>query len=70
VINVTQDLSRFENPIHRGMNALALLKQSGVPVIGVVYPEAVEWGSLTVSAPDLVDGTVTWSWSERAGRST
>lgn len=63
MINVTQDPSRFESPIHRGMNALALLVQSGVPVVGVLFPESVEWGSLTVSAPDLVEGTVVWTWT-------
>lgn len=66
VIKVTQDLSRFDNPIHRGMNALALLQQAGVPVIGTIYPEAVESGTLAVSAPDLADGTVVWSWAPDA----
>lgn len=62
MISVTQDPTRFENPIHRGMDALARLKSAGVPVIGVIYPEAVESGTLSVSAPDLVDGNVTWVW--------
>lgn len=62
-IIVVIDPSRFDNPIHRGIDTLRRLQQAGVPVIGVTYPEAVEDGVLMINAPDLGTGEVTYSWT-------
>lgn len=62
MITVVIDPTKFDNPVLRGLDTLARLRDRGVPVIGVLWPEAVESGKLTVSEPDLADGTVRYSW--------
>lgn len=66
MITTTLDPARFDNPIHSGMHVLGKLREAGIPAIGVLYPVGVEWGALTLSAPDLADGSVTYSWAEEA----
>jgi len=65
-VTITVDPSRFENPIHRGMDALRQLKERGVPVIGCLFPESVEHGTLTIGSADLVSGEVSYSWQPDA----
>lgn len=60
---VTVNPARFDNPIHRGMDALSKLKDAGVPVVGCLFPEGVTYGTLTVGAADLDSGEITYSWN-------
>lgn len=60
--SITVPLDKFNNPIHRGLYILAELREIGVPVIGVLYPEGVEYGKLIVGEPDMMSGEVTWTW--------
>jgi hypothetical protein len=53
---------KYENPIHQGMFVLQRLRDAGVPVLGHLWPMGVESGVLSVGAPDLADGVVTYTW--------
>lgn len=53
-----------ENPVLSGLYVLRRLRAAGVPVIGVLWPMAVESGALSVESPDLADGSVVWRWSD------
>jgi hypothetical protein len=46
-----------------GVFILKELKSLGVPVVGALWPQHVESGTLTVEAPDLADGRVRWTWT-------
>ena len=61
---VAIDPTRFDNPIHQGLDTLARLREAGIPATGVLYVAGVERGSLTISEPDIVDGEVTYSWCD------
>lgn len=60
---VTVQPDKFENPVLFGLHVLTKLRDAGVPAIGVLWPAGVESGTLSVEPPDLVDGSVTWSWA-------
>lgn len=62
-ITVITHPERFENVVHRGLHTLEALREAGVPVLGTLWPEAVESGNLTVGEPDMTDGSVTWEWT-------
>lgn len=46
---ITKDtIEKFEqNPIHIGMNVIALLQRHGVPIVGALWPMGVTSGVLT-----------------------
>jgi hypothetical protein len=60
------DRNRFENCIHRGMDALKQLKDAGVPVVGTLFPEGVTYGTLKIGAVDLDTGEITYAWESDA----
>lgn len=62
MIAVCIDPAKFDNPVHRGINTLERLKIAGVPVIGVIFPESVEYGTLVIGVPDLATGEVVYTW--------
>ncbi len=63
-VTVTVDPSRFDgNPVHLGLHLLNNLRDSGVPVVGVLWPVGVESGTLTVGEVDMCDGTIEWTWA-------
>lgn len=64
MITLTVDPARFENPVHRGLRTLEELRARGVPAIGVLFVEGVESGTLSISAPDLGSGEITYSWTD------
>ncbi len=64
MINLTLDTTRLsDNPVHRGMNVLDQMRRAGIPATGVLYPEGVESGVLSISAPDLCTGEVLVTWA-------
>jgi len=57
-------LDKFDNPVTRGMHILNALRGAGVPVVGTLWPEGVESGSLSVDLDDLAfDGRV-YKWTK------
>jgi hypothetical protein len=60
--SITVDPTQFDNPVLRGLKTLERLRAAGVPVIGVLWPEGVEYGHLELSEPDLGSGEVTYTW--------
>lgn len=64
MIQIQVDPTQFDNPILRGIKTLERLRAAGVPACGVLYPEGVECGTLTMSEPDLGNGEVTYTWNE------
>lgn len=64
MITTTLDPHRFDNPIHSSMHVLAGLIHAGIPATGVLGVTGVERGSLTISAPDLADGSVAYTWAD------
>ena len=52
------------NPVHRALTLMKLLRQEGIPVFGAIALEGVESGTLSMTAPDLATGEVTYSWIE------
>lgn len=54
--------SRHTNPIHQGLHVLERLRGAGVPVLGVLWPEGVESGVLSIEPPDLDSGATPYRW--------
>lgn len=52
------------NPVHRWLAVKKHLLDSGIPVVGSIAIEGVESGTLSISAPDLATGEVTYSWND------
>ena len=52
------------NPVHRALTLMKLLRQEGIPVFGAIALEGVESGTLSITAPDIISGEVTYSWIE------
>ena len=61
-LTIRLDLSRLENPIHRGMNLVAEMRKAGIPAIGELWPEGVESGTLEIDAVDLDTGETEIRW--------
>lgn len=51
------------NPVHRFLALLKVLRDEGIPAFGAIALEGVESGTLSITAPDMVTGEVTYSWS-------
>lgn len=49
-------------PILVGAHLIRRMRELGVPVVGDLWPICVESGVLSVTAPDLSTGEVTWRW--------
>ncbi len=64
MITTTIDPLRFDNPVNQGLYVLAKLRHSGIPASGVLGVTGVAIGTLTLSAPDLADGSITYTWKE------
>ena len=48
VVITNETIQKFEqNPIHIGMNVIALLQREDVPVVGALWPMGVTSGTLT-----------------------
>ena len=52
------------NPVHRALTLMKRLRDEGIPVFGAIALEGVEEGALTITAPDLATGEVTYTWVE------
>ena len=64
MINLTIDTARLsDNPVHRGMNMLDQMRRAGIPATGVLFPEGVESGVLTLGSSDLCTGEVLVTWA-------
>lgn len=64
MINLTIDTTRLpDNPVHRGMSMLDQMLRAGIPATGVLFPEGVESGTLSMTAPDLCTGEMLVTWS-------
>lgn len=55
------------NPVHRALTLMRLLRSEGIPVFGAIALEGVESGTLHITAPDIVTGEVTYSWTPDPG---
>lgn len=62
VITLALDPHRFDNAVHSSMHVLNALISAGIPALGVLGVTCVAHGVLTISAPDLDDGRVTYTW--------
>ena len=51
------------NPVHRALVLIARLRDEGIPAFGAIALEGVEYGTLSITAPDLATGEVTYSWA-------
>ncbi len=51
--------AKFDQPIHQGMAVLKELRRAGVPVLGILWPEGVQHGELTVTR---VDKQTIYTW--------
>ena len=52
------------NPVHRFLALVKRLRDEGIPAYGSISLEGVESGTLSITAPDLATGEVTYSWVE------
>ena len=50
------------NPVHRALTLIRRLRDEGIPAFGAIALEGVTSGVLSITAPDLVSGEVTYSW--------
>lgn len=65
MISVTLDPDALAvNPVHKFMALKKRLQDEGIPVFGSIALEGIETGELTITAPDLATGEVTYSWVE------
>ncbi len=53
------------NPVHRAMALIKELRDAGIPAVGAIALENVEYGTLSITAPDLVTGEVVYSWTDQ-----
>lgn len=58
-------LVRFGNEVHAGMHVLKTLREAGVPVVGVLYPQGVESGVLEIERDDLALDEWVYRWREQ-----
>jgi acetyl esterase/lipase len=60
-VNITVSIeSKFIQPVHQGIATLKALKDAGVPVVGVLWPEGVQHGTLSVTT---VAGCPQYTWT-------
>jgi hypothetical protein len=52
------------NPVHRALVLIKRLRNEGIPAYGAIALENVEYGALTIKAPDLVTGEVEYRWTD------
>ncbi|MEO6364028.1 MAG: hypothetical protein ABIO71_12420 [Caldimonas sp.] len=52
------------NPVHRFLALLRRLRDEGIPAFGSIALEGVTSGTLSITAPDLLTGEVTYSWTD------
>ena len=63
--SVTLDpASLHANPVHRFLALVKRLREAGIPAVGSIALEGVESGTLSITAPDLLTGEVTYSWTD------
>jgi len=66
VISLTLDPTKLSNqPVHRGIALLARLRERGIPASGVLSVEGVDYGTLSISSPDLCTGEVLYIWVDQ-----
>lgn len=64
---VTLDpMALHANPVHRFLQLVKRLRDEGIPATGAIALEGVEYGTLSISAPDLISGEVTYRWVAEA----
>lgn len=64
MIALTLDTSNLNAVVHRSMTVLQRLQKAGIPAVGVLSVETVERGTLTISAPDVATGEITYTWKD------
>lgn len=64
MISLTLDTSGLDNVVHRGMVVLQRLQRAGIPAMGVLNLETVARGTLSISAPDIATGEITYTWKD------
>jgi hypothetical protein len=62
VKSVTFEPLVHENPVHRFLYVKDRLDRAGIPVVGSISVEGVESGTLSITAPDILTGEVTYTW--------
>jgi hypothetical protein len=50
------------NPVHRFLALKKVLRDEGIPAFGAIALEGVESGVISITAPDILTGEVTYSW--------
>jgi hypothetical protein len=50
------------NPVHRFLALVKRLRDEGIPAFGAIAFEGVESGVISITAPDILTGEVTYSW--------
>ena len=55
-------IARLDHDVHLGVHALNALREAGVPVIGRLSPQSVEYGRLTIE--DDLDGSRVYTWEK------
>ena len=51
------------NPVHRFLALVRRLRDEGIPAFGSIALEGVESGVISITAPDILTGEVTYSWT-------
>lgn len=55
-------LRQRENEVLKGQLMLQELREALVPVVGVLFPLGVSWGTLSFTTAD--NGDMVWRWTE------
>lgn len=50
------------NPVHRFLALVKRLRDEGIPAVGSIALEGVDSGTLSITAPDILTGEVTYFW--------
>lgn len=53
-------LKALDNEVLKGQVLLKELREAMVPVVGVLFPYGVAWGSLTISTAENGDTVLRW----------
>lgn len=60
VVIAESRLKRLDNEVLKGQLLLKELREAMVPVVGVLFPYGVAWGSLTISTALSGDTVLRW----------